>query len=307
MEKNHSSRRPKASWGKRIGIAFGVLLLLVVALYFVGTNSAFIKGVILPKVSASMNAKVTVADISVSPFSQVHIRSLRVETTGTEPLVTAEEVRLRYSLMDIIGGNINVQEVTLTSPVITIVQEADGSSNLDPILKREQKDEPQKPASDEPTKLNIQNVALKNGIVRQIQKTEGGGVNRTELQNLNITLDRLGNGQSGKLTLASAFSMDQRQGTTSSLAGEISGGYDIALNAELMPNTLKGSTKLALTRGTGSFQDVAGLNTTLDADLTPTELRQVALRFGKGDQQLGQLRISRSEEHTSELQSPCNL
>ena len=293
MEKNDSSRRPKASWGKRIGIGLGVLLLLLVALYFVGTSSAFIKAVILPKVGAALNAKVTVAGISVSPFSQVHIRGLRVETTGTEPLMTAEEMRLRYSLMDIIGGNINVHEVTISSPVLTVVQEADGSSNLDPILNRDQKEEPDKPSSDEPTKLNIQNVALKNGTVRQIQKTEGGGVNRTELQNLNVTLDRLGNGQSGKLTLASAFSMEQSQGgTNSALAGEISGGYDIALNAELMPSTVKGSSKLALTRGTGSFQDLAGVSSTLDADLTPTELRQIALRFSKGDQQLGQLRVS---------------
>ena len=111
MDENEDLEIPRKPWGKWIGIFFGVLLLLIVVAYFVGTSSAFVKGVILPKASASMNAKITVGDISVSPFSQVYIRQLRVETKGTEPLVTAEEARVRYSLMDILKGNINVQEV----------------------------------------------------------------------------------------------------------------------------------------------------------------------------------------------------
>ena len=47
-------------------------------------------------------------------------------------------MRLRYSLMDIIGGNIHVDEVTLASPTVTLVENPDGSSNLDPILKAQQ-------------------------------------------------------------------------------------------------------------------------------------------------------------------------
>lgn len=291
MDKTDSAARQRASWGKRIGIGLGVFVLLLVLLYFVGTSSTFIKAVILPRVGAAMNAKVTAGDISVSPFSQVHIRNLRVETTGTEPLVTAEEVRLRYSLMDIIGGNINVQEVTLNSPVVNLVTEPDGTSNLDPILKGEDKKE--EPKSEESLNLNVQNVSLKNGTVRQIAKTKEGGVNRTELQNFNVTLDRLGNGQSGKLTLASAFSMEQRHGATNNvMAGQVDGAFDIALTQDLAPSTVKGSTSLNIARAEGSYRDLAGFNTVLDVDLTPTELKQVALRFGKGAQALGQVRVS---------------
>ena len=85
--------------------------MLLVVVYFVATSGAFFKGVILPRVSKAMNAEVTVSDASISPFSQVVLHNLKVQTTGAEPLVTAAEVRLRYSLMDIIGGNIHVDEV----------------------------------------------------------------------------------------------------------------------------------------------------------------------------------------------------
>src|SRR6266852_1088186 len=98
--------RKRRNWLRIIGVIFAILIGLLVGAYFVGTSSAFLKGVILPKVSKSLNANVTVSDASLSPFSKVVLKDLKVQTTGTEPLVTAPEVRFRYSLMDIIGGRI---------------------------------------------------------------------------------------------------------------------------------------------------------------------------------------------------------
>src|SRR5215510_12423629 len=83
-------------WPKLLAILFGVFLVLLVILYFVGTSAAFLKGVILPRASSSMNAQITVEDASISPFSQVILRNLKVQTTGAEPLVIAPEVRMRY-------------------------------------------------------------------------------------------------------------------------------------------------------------------------------------------------------------------
>src|SRR2546426_822764 len=74
------------------------LILLLVVFYFVATSSAFFKGVILPKVGKGMNATVTVSDAAISPFSQVVLRNLKVQPAGAEPLLTAVEVRARYSL-----------------------------------------------------------------------------------------------------------------------------------------------------------------------------------------------------------------
>ena len=104
--------RKRRGWLRAMAWVFGVLIVLLVVVYFVATSSGFLKGVILPRVSKAMNAQVTVSDASISPFSQVVLHDLKVQTTGTEPLVTAAEVRLRYSLMDIISGNIHVDEVS---------------------------------------------------------------------------------------------------------------------------------------------------------------------------------------------------
>ena len=100
--------------------------------------------------------------------------------------------------MDILKGNINVHELTLNSPVITLVQEPDGSSNLDPITSGGDS-----PESSEPTRLSLRNFSLKNAIVRQVQKSGDGSLSTTELANLNLEVDRLGNGQTGNLKLSS--------------------------------------------------------------------------------------------------------
>src|SRR5258708_16720826 len=122
-------------WLKITGWFLGSLVILLLVVYFVGTSSAFFKGVILPRVSKSINAEVTVSDASISPFKQVILKNIKVQTTGPEPLFTASEVRARYSLLDIISGNIHVEEASVVSPRIVIVQNADRTSNLDPITK----------------------------------------------------------------------------------------------------------------------------------------------------------------------------
>src|SRR5437762_11706811 len=134
-----SSSQPvkRRSWTRKLLIIGASFLVLLVVFYLVATSAAFLKGVVLPRVGKALNAEITVGDASLSPFSQVALRQLTIKTTGAEPLLQANEVRLRYSLWSIIGGKIKVDEVTLDSPAIQIVQNADGTSNLDPLLKKE--------------------------------------------------------------------------------------------------------------------------------------------------------------------------
>src|SRR6266566_5925159 len=200
----------RRSWTRKLFILAGAFFVLLVVAYFVATSAAFLKGVILPRVGKALNAKITVGDASISPFSQVVLRQLKVQTTGTEPLLQANEVRLRYSLWSIIGGKIKVDEVTLESPTIQIVQNADGSSNLDPFLKKEAKPA-EKPSAkpSKPLQLDVKNVALKNVSVRAVQNLKDGGRQTFDLSEVNIGLDQLKIGVAGKLTLAAVMRLDR--------------------------------------------------------------------------------------------------
>jgi len=92
--------RKRRSWLRTISLILGVMVVLMIVVYFVATSSAFFKGVILPRVSKSLNAQVTVADASISPFKQVVLKDLKVETTGTEPLLVAPEEQVTLGVLE---------------------------------------------------------------------------------------------------------------------------------------------------------------------------------------------------------------
>jgi len=132
-------------WKKRLGLGFGCLLMLLIITYFVVTSSGFVKGVILPRVGKSMNSDLKVESVSLSPFSELRLTGLKLQPNGREPLLTAAEARVRYSLIDIMRGTIRVNELTLVSPVIELIKNPDGSSNLDPVTQGPQKQKQPEP------------------------------------------------------------------------------------------------------------------------------------------------------------------
>lgn len=293
-----STPAPRKRHGLLRAVAWilGVLIVLVVVVYFVGTSSAFFKGVILPRVSKSINAQVTVSDASISPFHQVVLRDLKVQTTGSEPLLTAPEVRLRYSLMDIIGGHINVDEATVSSPTVVVIQNPDGTSNLDPILQSQKKQEkPSTSTSSKPMHIDIKKVALTEATVRQVKLYKGNNRDVTELSHVNVTLDNLQNGQTAKLTLAALMKMENNPpapGTNGLLEAKANGNFSLALTPDLKPASIQGNTRLEVSRAEGGLAQAAALSANLDCDVTPTEIKQVALKFQQGTTGLGELHVS---------------
>jgi hypothetical protein len=271
------------------GIAF---LFLLVVLYLVATSAAFLKSVILPRVGKSMNATITVSDASISPFSQVVLKGLKVTPNGKEPLVTAQEVRARYSLFKIIGGSIKVDEVAIVSPVVEIITAADGSSNLDPILAS-QKDEPKK--KDEKTKppnVDLKKFALNNAVVRKINIHANGARDITELSNINVTLDDLRNTHTAKLSLSGDVKLANNPpgGAQGSLQGKLNGNFSAGFSKDLKPTTIQGSSQFNVQNSSGTLAELTGLTAQLNTDVTPTEVKQVALQFKKGNTALGEVR-----------------
>jgi AsmA family len=280
----------------------GIFIILLVAVYFVGTSSAFLKGVILPRVSKSLNAEITVTDASIHPFKEVVLRNLVVKTTGDEPLVTAPEVHAKYSLMDIIGGKIHVEFAELNSPRVVLIQNADGTSNLDPLTKgqtekpkaagEKKTEQPGKPSK--PPQIDIKKVALNDATIRQINY-KNGHKDVTELSHVNVTIDDLKNGQSGKLTLSGDVKMESNPPapeTNGVLEAKLKGNFSFALGADLKPSSVQGNTRLEVTRAVGGLSELGSLASDLDCDVTPTEIKQVALHFAKGVTRLGEVRVN---------------
>ena len=270
---NAPAPRKRGGWLRKLAWGAGILILLLVVAYFVATSSAFFKGVILPRVSKAIKADITVSDASISPFKQVVLRNLKVQTTGAEPLLTAPEVRARYSLMDILRGNIHVEEVVLSSPTVVIVENPDQSSNLDPLMKSQAGKPKEPPAkSAKPAQIDIRKVALTDATVRKVKVYQNGNRDVTELSHVNITLDDLKNGQPGKLGLSADIKVENNPpapGASGRLEAKLNGSFGFTLTGDLKPAAVKGNTHLEVSRAEGALAELTALGPIWIAKLRP--------------------------------------
>lgn len=295
--KSKSKLPEPGRWRRRLMITALVLAVLMVVFYFVATSNAFIKGVIAPRVGAALNADISLASAQVSPFSKVVLRDLKVTPKGAATLFTATEITARYSLWSIIRGTIAVDEVTVVSPVITVVENADGTSNLDPILKS-QKGEPEKPAPPaepgKPSQVDIKSVNVKNATIRRI-KNHKNGRDTMELSSINLTLSNIKNGGTGKLDLSAALAVDNRAPEASASAAMqalLSAGFTFNLTQDLKPGTVKGNASFSIGQASGMLGELNSLAAKLDCETSPTEIKQLALRFSRASVPLGEMRVS---------------
>ena len=283
----------KSHWLRWIGIGFGGLLGLLVIGYFVATSSGFLKSMILPKVGAAIGMQVTADEISLSPFSQVVVRGLKVESPGAEPLFQSGEIKVKYDLAAIMKGRITVSEIAVASPVIRVAYN-DKTSNLDPIFKTLAAS-PAKPAakSSQPVQLDLKNLSITGAKISYVKIGADKSKMAVDLSNVNLAVDQVQNGQPGKITLSADTLFEQSNSTTNStLQNKITGTLGFKIGADLMPQTISGSTRLEITGAQGAYKEMASLAATLQCELTPTAITQLSLGFEKQKIALGKVSVS---------------
>lgn len=283
---------------KKLLILAAVVIGLPLFLYFFLTSAFFIKSFVLPKASKTLNAQITVDDLSVSPFSAVSLRGLKVTTTG-EPLLTADSASVRYSLMDILGGKLNVSELKVQSPKVSIVQNADGSSNLDPLMQAlKANTQPAKPDTAESgakPKLDLKNIALENAHFTFAQALKDGGQQTIEFASINLSVDQVVSGIAGKLQLASDIVFDQQLTKTNApnrLEAKATANFEFLITPDLQPQSIKGKTELTVGKTAGTFADLAGFIATLNSEVSPTEVKSLRLEFNQNAEALGAITVS---------------
>ncbi len=289
-------RRRKLLW------ISGSLAAFLLIFYLIITSSAFIRGVVLPRIGKSLNASITADEVGLSPFSQLYLRGFKLQTTGSEPLLQAAEARVHYSLWSLLAGRLNAAQIKLSSPTVVVVQNADGTSNLDPLMKSmSAKPSPPSTKTPKPSQIDLRDIVLNQGVLRWKQTALNGDRQSAELSNLNLNIDRMQNGQAGKVTLAAELKCELNQAASAStpasnsvFQAKVAGSYNYKFTADLLPQTVSGAIRLSATQAQGIWSDFAALNAVLECELTPTEIQKLALRFERNGLTLGQLSIDHS-------------
>ncbi|MCX8107861.1 MAG: AsmA family protein, partial [Verrucomicrobiae bacterium] len=107
---------------------------------------------------------------------------------------------------------------------------------------------------------------------------------------------KIGNNQKGVVTVRGLISQSFSPPPTSTnqvstLSASAEGRFDLQLDESLFPTSIKGETRLGVMTAAGSFADLAKLTGQLSCEITPTEVRELALRFERDGRRLGQIRL----------------
>ncbi|MDB6122839.1 MAG: hypothetical protein JWQ71_1832 [Pedosphaera sp.] len=287
-------------WPRRLlWISCGTFLFLIL-FYFFATSHFFLDNFILPKVNSALHATITVGDSSISPFFKVTLEDVKIKTSVVEePLLTAKAIRTRYSLMDIIGGNINVDLLSIDSPVIQITQYADGSRNIDPLLSSSSTPPANPPPkSGKPPQILVKSLQLTNATIRLVRHSLDGTRETAEASNLVINVADFGNGKTTKVDIAVDAKLDKTPGQmranlpSSLLMAKLAGQFECGLTTDLQISSFRGHAAFDISQAPDDYKDLAALHVGLDCDLTPTELTQLSLSFLRNDKTLAQINLS---------------
>jgi len=265
----------------------GSLVVLLMVLALVVTSGAFLKAVVLPRVGAALNSDLSAAEVRWRIGSELTLREVRLTPKDSDPLFSADSVKVRYRLPDLLKGRIAAQEITVENPVVSVVPNEDGTSNLSRLGSG--KPAPAASKSDKPAALDIRNVAIRNGVVRWRGSKEAGAPS-AELSGLEVQLDVLAPDTAGRVTLASRIAL--AAGGTNTLSAQASGTFGFRLSDALMLRELNGTAQAASTAASGLWKDYGQLSAHLTADSTRSEIRELRLALTNSGRPAGEIHVS---------------
>jgi AsmA family/AsmA-like C-terminal region len=279
--------KPKARWPLFVGGSFAALVVL----YLFVTSSVFLRWFVLPRVAAALGSRMHVTGISLSPFSSLRLSGLRLDPRGAETLVAVEDVLVRYDLGAILGGTLTIRELTVEGPSVTVVEKADGTSNLSAFLdalsgppKASQPSGPSKPVQ-----FDLSKIVLRNGTLRYTRQT-AEGPSEAEVSGLQVSLDRWVSGQQGKVVVEMGL-RNTAQGTNQ-ITARLAGSVGLELDPSLSPRRVDADITVSGVQGAGLFRDTTGLGLRLEAVVNPEEVQRFRIAVSKQSLPAGELVLS---------------
>ncbi|MDY0191367.1 MAG: AsmA family protein [Desulfuromonas sp.] len=124
---------------KKISAIIGVILIVGIVggaiLVKVLITPERVRATVIPLVEQQLGRSVTLDSIDISLFSDIVLEGLRIKEQGSqEDFITTQRALLRYRFWPLLRMQIEVDEMALQQPQITIVRHRDGTFNFSDLL-----------------------------------------------------------------------------------------------------------------------------------------------------------------------------
>jgi type II secretion system protein N len=284
-----SRSNPRQSWLRWTLIALLLLASLAILLALLLTSSAFLRSVLLPRIGNAFHAEVTADDVALRPFSSLTLRGLRVRSPGAEPVFVADEIHLRYQLRNLLAGRLQLDTITLLNPQFHVVEQPDGSRNLDPFF-------PEQPPATDPSAtpvVSLHNLTLRNATVRWTRLQSNGARTEITITEIDADLDQFANNANGHVTVAGQIEAEITHAAgLDRLLANLSAAAAFQLDPQLQPQSLALTSTNLITHAEGNWAELAHSRALLEIEWLPGKLEQATARFLRHDETLGRIRVA---------------
>lgn len=264
----------------------GILFLFILVSYI--TSDGFFQSQVLPKVNESLGGVVDVSKSKISPLSQVKLSDVSVASSSTNsvPVLQVKEVDLQYDALKLLfSQELVVKKVLVDTPVIHVKTFANNSSNIE-------FDTPEPGPQKEPSsssgapKVSIKDVLIKDATVIIESEQEDGTWATQKIEGFQFSIDELGNGKKGNISIASSIS---NVAGADKLLASLKGQFAVELSQSLAPVNLTGNLNVGINEGAGQMENLQGVQTAFDLDLKPDALNNLSLVISRDGLQLGSI------------------
>lgn len=281
-------------------IAGIVVALLAGGAYFLLTSSMVVRAVLLPRLSRALRIPPLQAEsVSLQGISRLELRQVKLAGPKGPPLFEAPQVVIQLSLPGLFMGDYTVPEVRVESPVLSVVVEPDGTSNVKTILASDTGPRGYERFRWADLTLDLGSLVITNGTFRHTVAA-GAGVSRTtELTTLDVRIDKFANDSAGKLTISGQASQSVPDGSAegaSRLGARLNASLQYKFGKRFQPESFKGGARLEVVTASGVYREVNGLAGTLNCDVVPAEGKKqsLSLRFSQSGKEHGAVDFSGS-------------
>ncbi len=216
---------------KRLALILGVLILLVVGItlflkfYLTGELLATW---ITPPLEHYLHRDVRLDDARIG-FRGIRIEGLEIQKAGgSAPLLTSEELELRWKFKELVKGRIAIHTLVFSKPKINLIRYEDGSLNVADLLPQKNSSEPAAPSG---VPLLISLLAMEDGHLTWLDRSREP---QASLQ-INIVQSRVND--------LSAFTPVPFH-VEGEIVGENKGSFSTNGTFDLDKNNVKGDLKL---------------------------------------------------------------
>jgi AsmA protein len=186
-----------------VGVVAALVLLVVAAViavpYLVDTPR--VQALIASNASQALGRPVKFRSMSISilPLPAVALHGLEVAEDpqfGTEPFLRLETGKVRLKLLPLFSGRVELGDIELIKPIITVIQAADGRMNISTLGtgSREHAGEAKTPeraprgSGSGAGAALASKVSIGNGTVAYVSHAKGGATSQYRIEDLGLTL-----------------------------------------------------------------------------------------------------------------------